>query len=118
MVRRNQVSSGRRIGDCTEGMLLEVYGAAGSERKTANFWHSILCKPDFLTASESDTIRVATGGRGRGFAESGGLCLEEKDLFSSAPAQRRLMMVIDRSGRKVRTGCGVMVNASSKNAIA
>lgn len=72
MVRRNQVSSGRRIGDCTEGMLLDVYGAAGSGRKTANFWHRILCKPDFLTVSESDTIRVATGGRGRCFDEGVG----------------------------------------------
>ena len=69
MVRRNQVSSERRVGDCAEGMLLDVYGAAGSKRKTANFWDSILCKPDFLMASESNTIRVATGGRGRCFDE-------------------------------------------------
>ena len=69
MVRRNQVSSGRWVGDCTEGMFFDVYGAACRERKAANFWDRILCKPDFLTASESNTIRVAPGGRGRCFDE-------------------------------------------------
>jgi hypothetical protein len=61
MVGRNQVSSGRWVGAGTEGLLFDVYGAAGRKRKAANFWYRILCKPDFLTASESNTIRVATG---------------------------------------------------------
>src|SRR6266699_340815 len=76
-------------------MLLDADGAAGSECKTANFWDSILCKPNFLTGSESNTIRVAPSGRGRCFNKGVGGGIEEANLARPTLGKPDVAVFID-----------------------